>query len=749
MASGIEVAKAYVTIIPSMKGIQGEISKQLGIESISTNAGKTFGNGLLNGLSGVTGKLSSALGKTISTVTKAATAGTVAAAAAAAAVSKSALDSYAQYEQLAGGAEQIFSQMDFGRISADAQAAYRDMGMSANEYLESINQVGAAFKATMGDERGYDTAKRGMQAISDYASGTGRNLDELNDKYQMITRSTSSYQSIADQFSGILPATSADFLKQAQAAGLLSGEYKKLTEVPIDQYQQAVTGMLERGVDALNLTGNTAREAEHTISGSLAMAKASWTNLLTELGKDDGNIEARVGEVVDSALAVVENAGPRLVKVVGALIQKVPPAIAENAPKVMQAMTELLDGVTDGAFSRAVAKIQPSVERIGGAISGLIDRLAPLAPYAQQIGSAVGDILAKAFEAASKAVEALAPILADIAEAVMPVLADAAQLCADAFEKLVDIVTGALEFLGESFGKIGDFLKDPLGSIQSFGKDIQRSFTNTGKSVTKTASATERSVSKTFTSMATSAQSSGNTMQRGVSGSFTTMQANGSKSVSALESSVRTGMTNAASTTASRMSALEGSVKTSTGNAASSAESTSTRIKNAWNKSYKMTLNSEANTSTAENKLSKLRRNWNGSSITFTSYADTDPAERKLQKLYARWAFTSIPFSATGGAFARGAIIEKHADGFIANRPGRGVDITRHIAGEAGAEAIIPLTNKRYVRPFAETVADLIDVGNDGVTITGNTFIVRNDRDISAIGRAINEEAERVRRSRL
>ena len=743
MASGIEVAKAYVTIIPSMKGIQGEISKQLGIESISTNAGKTFGNGLLNGLSGVTGKLSSTLGKTISIVTKAATAAGITA------LTKFSMDSYAQYEQLAGGAEQIFSQMDFGRISADAQAAYRDMGMSANEYLESINQVGAAFKATMGDERGYDTAKRGMQAISDYASGTGRNLDELNDKYQMITRSTSSYQSIADQFSGILPATSADFLKQAQAAGLLSGEYTKLTEVPVAEYQQAVTGMLERGVDALNLTGNTAREAEHTISGSLAMAKASWTNLLTELGKDDGNIEARVGEVVDSALAVVENAGPRLVKVVGALIQKVPPAIAENAPKVMQAMTELLDGVTDGAFSRAVAKIQPSVERIGGAISGLIDRLAPLAPYAQQIGSAVGDILAKAFEAASKAVEALAPILADIAEAVMPVLADAAQLCADAFEKLVDIVTGALEFLGESFGKIGDFLKDPLGSIQSFGKDIQRSFTNTGKSVTKTASATERSVSKTFTSMATSAQSSGNTMQRGVSGSFTTMQANGSKSVSALESSVRTGMTNAASTTASRMSALEGSVKTSTGNAASSAESTSTRIKNAWNKSYKMTLNSEANTSSAEGKLSKLRNNWNGSSITFTSYADTDPAERKLQKLYARWAFTSIPFSATGGAFARGAIIEKHADGFIANRPGRGVDITRHIAGEAGAEAIIPLTNKRYVRPFAETVADLIDVGNGGVTITGNTFIVRNDRDISAIGRAINEEAERVRRSRL
>lgn len=47
--------------------------------------------------------------------------------------------------------------------------------------------------------------------------------------------------------------------------------------------------------------------------------------------------------------------------------------------------------------------------------------------------------------------------------------------------------------------------------------------------------------------------------------------------------------------------------------------------------------------------------------------------------------------------------IRYHADGVILNRPtwiGK-----RDIAGEAGAEAIIPLTNRRYVQPFADTVA--------------------------------------------
>lgn len=59
---------------------------------------------------------------------------------------------------------------------------------------------------------------------------------------------------------------------------------------------------------------------------------------------------------------------------------------------------------------------------------------------------------------------------------------------------------------------------------------------------------------------------------------------------------------------------------------------------------------------------------------------------------------------ATGGiiAHADGGIM-KHADGFIASRA---ILLNpNHMVGEAGAEAIIPLTNERYVRPFAQAVA--------------------------------------------
>lgn len=59
--------------------------------------------------------------------------------------------------------------------------------------------------------------------------------------------------------------------------------------------------------------------------------------------------------------------------------------------------------------------------------------------------------------------------------------------------------------------------------------------------------------------------------------------------------------------------------------------------------------------------------------------------------------------------------IRYHAGGSIVNRPGAGVPLD--IVGEDGAEAIIPLTNKRYSEPFARTLAEQMQkVGRQQVT---------------------------------
>jgi hypothetical protein len=308
-------------------------------------------------------------------------------------LTKTAIEGYAEYEQLVGGMEKIFSDMDISKIEKDASEAYKTLGMSASEYLAIINDVGASFASTMGDEAGYEAAKKGLTAISDYASGTGKNFNELQQKLAMITRSTSSYQSIADQFSGILPATSEGFLQQAQAAGILSTKYKKLTDVPIAEYQKAVTDMLAEGVDALNLTGNTAAEAATTLSGSVSAMKSAWSNLVTGIADDNANMEELIdnfvqtlvgddsgkGGVINNILPKIEQSldgvGKLVDKMIPIIVDKVPTIVNEWLPKILQSGVSMVKTLLDGMLRNSGSITSGAVSTVMTFINGILDNL--------------------------------------------------------------------------------------------------------------------------------------------------------------------------------------------------------------------------------------------------------------------------------------------------------------------------------------------------------------------------------------
>ncbi len=332
------------------------------------------------------GNFASKLGKGLATAGKVAGAALGVAAAGVTALTTQAVNSFAEYEQLAGGAQKIFNDMDYSKIATDANNAYKELGLSANQYLAVINDVGATFAATMGDEAGYEAAKTGLKAISDYASGTGKNVDELSQKFTLITRSTSSYQSIADQFSGILPATSAGFLEQAQAAGILSDSYTQLTEVPIDEYQAAVSKMLEQGVAQLGLANNTMNEAFSTLSGSLSMAKSAWSNLVTGLADDSADLDMLIGNFVESVGAVATqlipkigtalNGASKLVRdLIPVIVREIPVLIEENLPILAEAAISIIKSLVDGISENQEMLMKTAFDTIKYLATSLITML--------------------------------------------------------------------------------------------------------------------------------------------------------------------------------------------------------------------------------------------------------------------------------------------------------------------------------------------------------------------------------------
>lgn len=737
MPGGVEVAQAYITIIPSMKGIQDTIEKEMGAEKVGESTGKKIGS-----------SIASALGKAGKAVAKGLAVGTAAAATGITALTVSATKSYAQYEQLAGGIENLYGS-SADQLKQYAQDAYKTAGMSANEYMQTATSFSAALiKSVNGDTaeaaRLTDVA---MKAMSDNVNTFGRSAEDVQNAIMGLSREN---YTMLDNLSLGYAGTKEGMMQLINDSGVLGEKLtdtSQLGEVGFGKMIEAIQKVQEQQ----NIAGTTANEAAKTIEGSIGMTKAAWQNLVTELGKDDGDVPARVQEVVDSALLVVENVAPRVVQIVGAIITKVPPAIAANAPKVTQALTGMLDGATNGAFSKAVEKVKPYVERIGNAVKGMAERFKPLAPVVQEIGGKLGGILMTALHAVTVAFETIAPIIATIAEHALPILSSALGIAGDAFNILMTFIEPVANFLSDTFSVIIDtagtalegladiietvfsgisdavdgaanFIKDPIGTITGLITGAGDTLTETGNKAAKSADKAAKST------------------------------ANGYGKVN---KSITDNTSKAASSANNNMTKAASSVDSQSNKAAGSAEKNGSRIKTAWDKSYTTKMNAKANTSSAESQMSGFKNRWSGFNVNGYASVDTSGASSSLSS----WISRASGFVVSGvakvtsyltGGHAEGAIIyQKHADGFIANRPGAGVDITKHIAGEAGAEAVIPLTNRRYVAPFAQTVADFINEDRGGVTITGNTFIVRNDSDITAIGRAINQETERKRRAKL
>lgn len=381
------------------------------------------------------------------------------------------------FEQLAGGVEKIFDQADIAGIMNDANAAYKDLNMSANEYLAAINQTGAAFAQTMGDQKGYDTARTGMKAIADYASGTGRNIDELNEKFSLITRSTSSYQSIADQFSGILPATSKDFLAQAQAAGILSDSYTSLTEVPIAEYQEAVSKMLEKGVADMGLAGNTAMESAETMSGSLAMLKSSWSNFLAGILNDDADLSAYFGALLESIGAVVSNFAPKIGLLFVRLFQQLPQAIYDAIMALPDTMLPALQAVFGEQMGQAISDdmrgafedIQSAImELLGGIISAVTPVAENLVSLFQASWPIISQVVGDAMTFIGSIIETVWPVVSETIVGAMTTISGIIQDNWPAIQEIViSVMTAIQSFLSVVWPAIQNLISSVMAAISA------------------------------------------------------------------------------------------------------------------------------------------------------------------------------------------------------------------------------------------------------------------------------------------
>ena len=232
-------------------------------------------------ISGETSGLQSAMGSAISAVGKFSAAAVAAGATAVAALTKSAVESYADYEQLVGGVETLFKD-SAGIVQEYAANAFQTAGLSANDYMETVTGFSASLLQSVGGDT-EEAARIADQAITDMA-------DNANKMGSSIESIQNAYQGFAKQNYTMLDNLKLGYGGTKQEMERLLADAEKLSGVHYDiSNLNDVYEAIHVVQGELGITGTTAEEASTTIQGSAAAMKAAWQNMLTGIADENAD----------------------------------------------------------------------------------------------------------------------------------------------------------------------------------------------------------------------------------------------------------------------------------------------------------------------------------------------------------------------------------------------------------------------------------------------------------------------------
>lgn len=348
---------------------------------------------------GVASRVVGTLGKAGATVAKAVGVGVAAVGAGVAAIGVASTQAYAAYEQNVGGIQKIFGNMgksldEYAALTgqtveqcggkwqqleiaqtkalANADAAYKTCGQSANAYMEQVTGFSAALVSSLGGDtvKAVDYANMAMVDMSDNANTFGTAMEDLQNAYQGFAKQNYTMLDNLKLGYGGTKEEMQRLVKDAHAVNSAVDE----SSLSFDNIVLAIHTMQEQ----MNIAGTTSREAATTIEGSVNMMKAAWENWLTELGKDDADMGKLTEELVESVETAASNVIPRVATIVGTALSQLPSLVMSVGPVLGHAFvdifTQALDSAAEavpGPMGDIISAVSDGVDEIGERFKGL------------------------------------------------------------------------------------------------------------------------------------------------------------------------------------------------------------------------------------------------------------------------------------------------------------------------------------------------------------------------------------------
>lgn len=353
MAGNIELARAYVTIVPSMQGARETITEELGgaAESAGGSAGSRAGSAMVGAL-GVAARAGAAAVSVVATGVGA--------------ITTQAVNAYAEYEQLTGGIETLYGDAS-ATMMQYAQEAATATGQDMNSYMESAIATSAAMiSAVEGDQaRAAELTNMSMIDMADNANKLGTDMEAVQNAYRGFSRGNfTMLDNLALGYAGTREGMQ-QLLNDAQA---ISG-----VEYNIDSYSDIVEA-IHTVQEEMGIAGTTANEASETISGSLGAVQASWQNLITNVANPDADLTS----MIDTLIGNVEVAATNLIPVISNALSGISQVIVTLAPIIAAELPGLVSQIVPPLLTAASSILEALAQ-------GLLMALPTLAPIAADL----------------------------------------------------------------------------------------------------------------------------------------------------------------------------------------------------------------------------------------------------------------------------------------------------------------------------------------------------------------------------
>lgn len=421
--------------------------------------------GLSRGMDGFSGKL----GK-FGTAAKVVAAGAAAAGTAVVSLIYKSVEAYARYEQLVGGVETLFGaggktlddyaksvgkstdavQGEYDKLMSAQQTvldnaanAYKNAGMSANEYMNTVTSFAASLTSSLGGDT-QAAAEKANLAINDMAD----NANKMGTSMEMIQNA---YQGFAKQNYTMLDNLKLGYGGTKEEMQRLLEDAEKISGIHYDISSYAdVVDAIHVIQTEMGITGTTAEEAQHTIEGSLNMTKAAWENLIVGISDDNADFDKLMQNFIDSAMAFGDNILPRIeiaLQGVAKLIEGVAPVIAAELPKLIQSVLpqlisaagNMILSLAQGIVDSLPSIVQTGMQAMTSFLQGFAEILPELIP---QIGQMIFDVCDAIIENLPALLDAGLQVALALAEGLIEAIPQIIEQLPVLIEKIIEYITG-------------------------------------------------------------------------------------------------------------------------------------------------------------------------------------------------------------------------------------------------------------------------------------------------------------------